>query len=216
MTLHLVKNVHNGIQLPPDVHTVAMVTGDYLYYHYRCDGFDDRGWGCGYRTLQTLCSWVRIKQLKMGKESRKEPTNQEIQEALVTMQDKPAEFLGSKQWIGAFEVCLCLDYFYDVSSKIIHVTSGDDIESKIPELFNHFKNIGSPIMMGGDTDTSSKGVLGICQSLDKTYLLTLDPHFYGNPNISILQDELWVKWRPLESFMTESFYNLCLPQFVDS
>ena len=31
---------------------------EYEYWHYLCDGFDDRGWGCGYRTLQTIASWI--------------------------------------------------------------------------------------------------------------------------------------------------------------
>ena len=31
---------------------------EYEYWHYYCDGFDDRGWGCGYRTLQTIVSWI--------------------------------------------------------------------------------------------------------------------------------------------------------------
>ena len=30
----------------------------YEYWHYCCDSFDDRGWGCGYRTLQTIASWI--------------------------------------------------------------------------------------------------------------------------------------------------------------
>ena len=30
----------------------------YDYWHYCCDTFDDRGWGCGYRTLQTIASWI--------------------------------------------------------------------------------------------------------------------------------------------------------------
>merc|ERR1712227_1097062 len=33
---------------------------DYEYWHYLCDGFDDRGWGCGYRTLQTIASWIKM------------------------------------------------------------------------------------------------------------------------------------------------------------
>ena len=31
---------------------------EYEYWHYNCDRFDDRGWGCGYRTLQTIASWI--------------------------------------------------------------------------------------------------------------------------------------------------------------
>ncbi|CAF0957870.1 unnamed protein product [Adineta ricciae] len=37
--------------------TIDPVRGSLTFYHYKCDGHDDRGWGCGYRTLQTLCSW---------------------------------------------------------------------------------------------------------------------------------------------------------------
>ena len=54
---------------------VAMVEGTYSYYHYMQDGVDDKvihccmatvtssniayiqGWGCAYRSLQTLWSW---------------------------------------------------------------------------------------------------------------------------------------------------------------
>lgn len=37
----------------------TVVSGTYEYWHYGCDGLDDRGWGCGYRTLQTIASWIR-------------------------------------------------------------------------------------------------------------------------------------------------------------
>ena len=51
----LVKNIHRlGLENPPDElgNDFAIVKGDYQYYHYLCDQYDDRGWGCGYRTLQ--------------------------------------------------------------------------------------------------------------------------------------------------------------------
>lgn len=35
----------------------AMVKGSYEYCHYRQDDFDDTGWGCAYRSLQTVFSW---------------------------------------------------------------------------------------------------------------------------------------------------------------
>ena len=62
----LVKNIHRlGLENPPDElgNDFAIVKGDYQYYHYLCDQYDDRGWGCGYRTLQELvkqtCSiWI--------------------------------------------------------------------------------------------------------------------------------------------------------------
>jgi len=39
-----------------DVGTKYCVRGHYSYFHYSQDGFDDRGWGCAYRSLQTLIS----------------------------------------------------------------------------------------------------------------------------------------------------------------
>lgn len=38
--------------------TRATVRGVYEYYHYAQGGVDDRGWGCAYRSLQTIWSWA--------------------------------------------------------------------------------------------------------------------------------------------------------------
>ena len=58
---------------------VLSVKGEYEYCHYLYDGTDDRGWGCGYRTLQTIISWIQHN-------SRTEltvPSIKKIQEILV-------------------------------------------------------------------------------------------------------------------------------------
>ncbi len=58
-SLALLSNVHLNVAVPRgQILTLETVRGDYDYWHYGCDGFDDRGWGCGYRTLQTIASWV--------------------------------------------------------------------------------------------------------------------------------------------------------------
>ncbi|XP_071808497.1 ufm1-specific protease 1-like [Asterias amurensis] len=208
-------NIHTGLPLPEDGEgQVAMVTGDYQYYHYGCDGVDDRGWGCGYRTLQTLSSWVRSQKSSHGQATREtDPTLQEIQEALVAMGDKAPSLIGSKEWIGSFEVCICLDHFYNVPCKIVHVNSGTELLQKIPELLQHFQAFGSPIMMGGDSDASSKGIVGVYVGKKNSYLLVLDPHFYGIPTFEILQSSSYLLWKPLDSFLENSFYNMCLPIF---
>ncbi len=43
------------------------------------------------------------------------------------------------------------------------------------QLEEHFEKFGSPVMMGGDHDASSKGILGTCASTDKKdcFLLVL-------------------------------------------
>ncbi|CAG5133218.1 unnamed protein product, partial [Candidula unifasciata] len=123
------------------------------------------GWGCGYRTLQTICSWVRHHNLSSAAASGSHQNSSvasifQIQEALVEMGDKPSSFVHSRQWIGSFEVCLALDHFYDVPCKILHIDKGVNISQFMPELCEHFKTVGSPVMMGGESDNSSKGIMG--------------------------------------------------------
>ena len=36
-----------------------IVNGSYLYFHYMQDSFNDNGWGCAYRSLQTLLSYFK-------------------------------------------------------------------------------------------------------------------------------------------------------------
>jgi len=37
-----------------------------------------------------------------------------MQQALVALGDKPANFVGSRDWIGSVEITLLLDHFYQV------------------------------------------------------------------------------------------------------
>ena len=74
------------------------------------DKINDSGWGCAYRSLQTICSWFR----RQSFATRPEPTHKEIQQTLVSLGDKPPSFVGSSKWIGAFEISLCLDELYGV------------------------------------------------------------------------------------------------------
>ncbi|XP_077529043.1 UFM1 specific peptidase 1 isoform X4 [Haemaphysalis longicornis] len=118
---YLLENVHEGMEPPPGADCVAYVKGKYDYYHYGCDGVDDRGWGCGYRTLQTLCSWVVHQRCQAGQEpARAVPSISEIQAALVSLGDKEPGFQGSRDWIGSTEVFLCLDHFYQGETRTHH------------------------------------------------------------------------------------------------
>ena len=77
---------------PPAALQISTVAGAYDYHHYMQDRFDDAGWGCAYRSLQTLASWLRAQHYT----SRPPPSHAEIQKALVGVGDKPPEFVGSK------------------------------------------------------------------------------------------------------------------------
>ena len=54
-------NVHKGLEKGRGENggEVHLVDGTYTYHHYMQDKFDDDGWGCAYRSLQTLISWFR-------------------------------------------------------------------------------------------------------------------------------------------------------------
>ena len=114
------------------------------------------------------------------------------------------------------QVCLVIDKIFDVSSKIIHIPKGKDIAKHLSVIRNHFEDLGSPVMMGGDQDASSKGVFGVATTRDgRGYLLIIDPHYYGKDLKNIEHDlhkDGWVQWKPVDEFVHSSFYNLCLPQ----
>lgn len=105
---------------------------------------DDNGWGCAYRSLQTLASWFYLQ----GYTEKPVPTFRDIQKCLVDIGDKPSSFIGSKQWIGSTEVNFVLSSLLNVTCKILYCSSGEDVATKGPELLNHFQMYGSPVMIG--------------------------------------------------------------------
>ncbi|XP_023223182.1 inactive Ufm1-specific protease 1-like [Centruroides sculpturatus] len=217
---NLLENVHSGLHFPEFGEKVRLIRGMYKYYHYLCDGFDDR---VGYNLITLFLLIFALSPSFKGSvdqwasclndtEVKGVPTIPEIQECLVTIGDKPPSFINSKDWIGSIEVSMCINQLYNVCSKIIHVPSGSELFNHVQTIESHFENFGSPIMMGGDQDASSKGILGICVA-STTYLLVLDPHFVGKSSSrEELQERGWIKWKKLDEFLDFSFYNMCLPQ----
>ncbi|XP_062849381.1 inactive Ufm1-specific protease 1 [Trichomycterus rosablanca] len=215
LTETLLKNAHEGLAPPlTDYEKCSVISGQYLYYHYICDGQDDRGWGCGYRTVQTICSWICANRSTTSGKSKQAPSLEEIQQALVAVGDKPRSFLGSREWIGTYEASVVIDQLFDVPCRLVHARSGGtELELEVQKLHAHFLARGSPVMMGGDRDNSSKGILGVCTGKESTYLLVMDPHYYGPVlDREVLQKKGWVAWKPVRSLDQSSFYNLCLPQ----
>ncbi|XP_055687491.1 probable Ufm1-specific protease 1 [Lutzomyia longipalpis] len=215
MSRDLLENVHEGLPDPTPSGKTFVIRGKYSYFHYNCDGFQDAGWGCGYRTLQSMCSWIRNSSMeKSGKATQSVPTIPKIQETLVQLNDKPESFVGSREWIGALEVFYTVDALYDVSCKIIHIPSNNDVKKYVSLVKQYLEDYGGFIMMGGDVDCSSKGIAGVHIAGNDAYLLIVDPHFVttsGNVTIEEVQRKNFVKWQHTSEFLDSSFYNLCLP-----
>ncbi|KAJ0106533.1 hypothetical protein Patl1_18203 [Pistacia atlantica] len=117
----LLKDVHIGI-LSSGGGLVSLVQGSYEYYHYLQDGFDDSGWGCAYRSLQTIISWFKLQHytsIDVPSHRYEKVTAyrvliqnaffREIQQSLVEIGDKDPSFIGSREWIGAIELSFVLD-----------------------------------------------------------------------------------------------------------
>ena len=202
--------IPNILDKPKDSHIIrALVRGDYYYYHYNQDNFVDLGWGCAYRSLQTLISWF-ILNTSVGK-NIKVPTIPEIQTILVKLGDKDKKIIGSNEWIGAIEVNLVLNELLGIDNQILYVSSGSELNSKGRELIYHFQHNGTPVMVGGGVYAYT--ILGI--DYDKVKgdckFLILDPHFSGEDDIKTIINKGWCSWKTIEIFKKENFYNLCLP-----
>lgn len=207
-------NVHHGIKshgLGTEGVSVHMVQGKYLYCHYLQDKFNDAKWGCAYRSLQTILSWCALEQYVQFEDGNI-PSHSQIQQALVDVGDKKSQFVGSKEWIGANEVCYALEKLTGVTSKILHVSRGADMDSKGRELALHFDTQGSPVMVGGGVLAWT--ILGVARDArtGDTKFLILDPHYEGRDDLAVIQKKKWVAWKGGDVFVQDAFYNLCMPQ----
>jgi len=133
------SNVHEGLPASGIQNgTVSLVQGTYDYFHYMQDRFDDSGWGCAYRSLQTICSWFN----KQHYTARLPPTHREIQTTLVSIGDKTQDFVGSRQWIGAIELGYVLDSLLGVECKVMTVLCGAEMPTRAREISHHFQTQG--------------------------------------------------------------------------
>mmetsp|Transcript_7988 Transcript_7988/g.11792 ORF Transcript_7988/g.11792 Transcript_7988/m.11792 type:complete len:510 (-) Transcript_7988:595-2124(-) len=204
------RNVHQPLLsiTSKDVGVKYAIGGSYSYFHYGQEGFDDKGWGCAYRSLQTIVSWLN----EQNYSDKEVPSHYQIQKMLVEAGDKTKDFLGSKEWIGAFEVMLILDVYYGITSKILNVSSGSELQSKGRELSQHFTEEQTPVMIGGGVLAYT--LLGVDYNEDTGDIrfLILDPHYTGTDNPKTIRDKGWCAWKGPEIFKADAFYNLCMPQ----
>ncbi|XP_007232859.3 ufm1-specific protease 2 [Astyanax mexicanus] len=203
------RNPHTHLNTPNvEDAKLYVVKGVYSYHHYMQDRVDDNGWGCAYRSLQTICSWFQ----QQGYTDRAVPTHTEIQQALVDVGDKEPPFVGSRQWIGSIEVQAVLNQLLGVTSKILFVSRGSELASKGRELANHFDTMGTPIMIGGGVLAHT--ILGVAWSeiSGQIRFLILDPHYTGGEDLQTITEKGWCGWKGPEFWDQNAYYNLCLPQ----
>lgn len=103
------RNPHTTLKPSGVVDGVEYITqGYYDYYHYMQDKFDDNGWGCAYRSFQSIASWFVLN----GYQQIDVPGHVEIQTMCVKNDCRGKDFVGSKQWIGSMEVGWLLQWYF--------------------------------------------------------------------------------------------------------
>lgn len=123
---------------------ISIVDGLYAYHHYQQDSFNDSGWGCAYRSLQTIFSWFRLQ----GYTDQPIPTHRTIQKCLVDIGDKPPNFIGSNQWIGSTEVGFVLETLLGITVRVLCAATGNKMTDLNWSLKEHFDTQGIPVMIG--------------------------------------------------------------------
>lgn len=231
-------NVHVGILDNSGIKggARAVIKGTYTYHHYMQNRANDNGWGCAYRSLQTIISWfkhqgyiyspdVKLREPKSNDKNDKSselrrrlhlesrvPTHEEIQTVLVHVGDKESSFIGSQKWIGSQEVCYVLNHLYNLDSKFISVSSGGELPSKVRELSQHLDVQSTPVMIGGGVLAHT--IIGVDfneKNGDVSYLI-LDPHYTGIEDESTITKKGWCGWKKNSFWDKNAFYNMCLPQ----
>ena len=194
----ILSNVHTSL-LANAKGALGIVTGTYSYFHYMQHTFDDKGWGCAYRSLQTLISWFE----HQGYISiDKIPTHREIQQHLVDIKDKPSSFVNSKRWIGSQEVGYFLNK-YGIQFKTMPVNRGSELANKGRELLNHFEKQGTPVMIVGNCLAHT--ILGVDYN-EKTgdlRFLILDPHYTGAEDLKTILKQVSVSY--FDTFIRSKF-----------
>ncbi|KHN07960.1 Putative Ufm1-specific protease [Glycine soja] len=211
----LLRDVHIGIPSSGVTGgTVSLVQGSYEYFHYLHDGYNDSGWGCAYRSLQTIISWFRLQNYT----SIEVPSHREIQQTLVEIGDKDPSFVGSRDWIGAIELSFVLDKLLGVTCKVINVRSGAELPERCRELALHFENQSTPVMIGGGVLAYTLLGVDYNEASGDCAFLILDPHYTGSDDLKKIVNGGWCGWKKAVDskgknfFLHDKFYNLLLPQ----
>lgn len=191
-----------------------------VYYHYRLDGFNDEGWGCAYRSLQLVLSWFQ----QNGIMKKPMPSVLEIQKLLSIIDPEKANkngFVGSKEWIGSFEVMMVLQHYVEgLECTIQRMESGKELDNSpaIHRLLaTHFERGGCPVMIGGSAYAHTIVGIDVNIRTSQAQYLIVDPHYPSTaPDAATVVQKGWVGWKDASKFFNQSsWYNMCVPRVYD-
>ncbi|GMH35923.1 hypothetical protein BSKO_03791 [Bryopsis sp. KO-2023] len=195
---------------------MGMVDGSYEYCHYMQDKFNDSGWGCAYRSFQTVFSWFRCQHYT----EKEIPSHRKIQETLVDIGDKEPAFVGSKEWIGSIEVGFVLEELLGVGHRVVIKSAAQEPASVARDLIHHFRTEGTPVSIGGGVLAYTLLGVSLNESTGEVAFLILDPHYTGDDDIDKICRGGWIAWKkPTDKaaaggplFAPNTFYNFMCPK----
>jgi hypothetical protein len=221
----LVSHVHAqlSLQRPRDISgaSAACVRGAYDYYHYRLDGFDDCGWGCAYRALQTCLSWFQRNGPFVAPFAV--PDVAGIQRILARVDPEKAAmagFVGSRTWIGSYEVMLVLQHFVPaLECTLQRLETGAELDSNPAVqrlLLAHFAGGGGPVMIGGASYAHSIVGIDVNVRSGAAQYLILDPHYAAErTDLKVVAARGWCGWKVAADFFDQNqWYNICVPRIA--
>lgn len=222
-TTSLLTNLHHHLPTTPNNNptTLHLHPHKNLYHHY---GHSDKGWGCAYRSCQTLLSHF----ISRATTSHPTPSIDQIQSILVQLGDKSSkDFIGSKEWIGSVEVGLVLQYYIEqIPTKTSYFVKQwflpsfeSSLSESLPPILSDMTTLWSanklgPVMIGGGVLAYT--ILGIDWDKTKPYkesplehcwLLILDPHYVGPNDVATVIKSKFCAWkRPEQVFVKGHHY----------
>lgn len=183
----------------------------YEYFHYNIDGIRDSGWGCAYRSIQTVMSWF----LNNSSCIDRVLSIVDMQRLLRRIDYAHSDLeVGSNRWIGCMEASHILSEISSgkISCRILHANSLFELKRYIlDDVQQHLVEQGSPVMVGaGDFAYTIIGV-----SSESGSILVLDPHFNGADSQNALSKG-YIGWMNVEKLfrwtkISSGFINICLP-----
>ncbi|KAF7458528.1 peptidase family c78 protein [Cryptosporidium felis] len=213
LELDLPLNIKRASRSP----IIYQILGDFYYYHYNQDNFNDQGWGCTYRSLQMLLSWYLINNYT----NKHVLSITEIQEFLKKNDSTYNNLqIGSNTLIGTVEASYILIMYLGISCKLKYYYNIEEFLRNYDLISNHFQNISSPIIISiGDYSYLLTGIQiskdpSSPFKLDNVHYLLVDPHYIGKDDLDSIYKKNGVSWKSSKFFKSVSkgkYVNVLFP-----
>tara|TARA_Y100000589_G_C26994775_1_gene564151 strand:- start:129 stop:707 length:579 start_codon:yes stop_codon:yes gene_type:complete len=179
---------------------------DYLIYHYCIDDFNDVGFGCSYRNIQTILSAVK----KYYKNDISIPNVKSILKYFNNDYEKKIKQGKTQElWIEPYHISEYLKNYYKIKGQnILYLLEDQDISkilktdifiylsdsiyhksnfNKVLEIINeHFNKNKIPIVI-------DNGVYSYCLTKINENFILIDPHTTNDDNATKIIDEVFLK-----------------------